>query len=379
MKRMWIAGLAIFCLALPALAQEAPPRDGPERAGPREGRGRRGMSPQRMMRRLARDLELDDAQRQQFDEIVARHREEWARNRPPREEVREMMRAHREAVESGDTEQVEQIRAQMREMRGQGPGPMLDEFINEVEAILTEDQLPKLNEFREQMESRRRGAESFRLMHELPERLNLTPEQRTQWEELMAEQREQFGQQRGWRREMRPLMEEMRAAEEAGDEQRVAEIRAQLEEARPEPPDFDSFFDKLMPILTDEQKAQLTELRGQVGQSRQQRGRVMDVREIFRVVRRLDLTEEQRDRLREIMRDAKAITQKSRGGGREAKTEQAELIKSQIIEMLDADQKAEFERLLDQAGRPNRNREPRREGRDRRGDSNRGERRGRNR
>ena len=345
MKRAWLVGLVVFCLAAAAQAQSEPgagdrgqPSTRPHR-GLREGRSRLPLI--QMMAGLPDRLELNDAQRKSYDEIAAKYKAQWEESQDQGGQMRELAGQYRQARQDGDTERADQIRRQMEEL-GNGRAQVMPEFFKEVEAILDEQQIEKLDEFRQELRQQAGGPDLGlrQLIRRLPEELNLTEEQKAKFDELVAEQRQSAEQRREASRELRPLIEEIRQARRAGDEKRAAELQAELEAKRagmgPQ-----SLLDKLEPILTDEQKAKLAELKKSLSAP----DGPGDVRRLLETASRLDLSEEQRAKLKEIRRWAMAAGGKSQTDA-EAGTELAQAVKKQITEMLDANQANEFERLL---------------------------------
>ena len=350
MRSGWIIGLALVCMALPASAQRGD-RGRQERPGFGRQRGPRGhqgrMSPDALLHRLPSMLELDDAQRAQFDEIAAKYLAQFEERQGQREEIRALAEQYREARRSGDDARANEIRAQMREFGG-GRGQLINAFFDELTPILRDDQREKLAQFRERMgPGGPRGPDLRRLVRDLPDQLELNDEQRAAFDKLVAEQRELSEQNRERWLKMRPLIQEMREARDAGEDERADEIQRELEEKRRGRPNAEALFDKLEPILTDEQKAKLAELRASYMESRGRGSR--DAGSILRAAKQLDLTAEQRERLKEIMRDVEQA--KRVRMDREAREELARLVKGQITELLDADQATEFERLLERGKR----------------------------
>jgi hypothetical protein len=306
-----------------------------------------GMPLRMLAHRLARELDLTDAQREQYDQIVAKYEAQTREQHGQRDEMRELAEQYREARRSGDQQRADEIRAKMRELGG-GRGQMFNEFLGEVEKILDEEQIPKLNAFRERLQERgdaaRRAAELRDLVERLPDELQLNEQQRTTFDALVAEQRKLARQQiQDWQQSRPALAEELRQAREAGDEQRVAELLAQLEAERPAPPDPEDLLDQLEPSLTTEQKAKLTKLRAELAEFS---GRpVGDVETILRAAKRLDLSDQQEEQLKAIIRDAR-VAERDAPRDPQARAERAKLVKKQVLALLNADQAAEFERML---------------------------------
>jgi Spy/CpxP family protein refolding chaperone len=346
-------------LVLPAVAQQTEP-DEPrgERRQMRQMRrpdgrfgGRGGPMFGGFTQRIPEELGLDDEQRAQFEDIVAEFRERMTEARRGGEGMRELFEQMREAREAGDEERMQELRAQFRERRGAG-GQLMDQFFDDVEGILREDQVPKLQELRSRFAERMRGrGDPMAQLRDLRERLKLDEEQQTQFDDLLAELREQGGQRRQRMQDMRPLMRELREAQEAGDEARVEELRAQLEELRPQRGAWlDDFLTKLESILKEDQKAILAEFRQERGQRGERRGE-LDVRAIMAAAQRLDLDRDQRAELRGIMQEAMRAERELGRRDREGRAVLAAQTKKEVLAILDAEQGEQFERLLSQQGR----------------------------
>lgn len=354
MRAAGIISMLLIVLALPLQAQPDPGRPGRRGQGPPPG------APVRpplefMAERLAEELDLTDAQRPKFDEIVAKYAD-LAGTEPEgnRQRMRELGQAYREAREAGDEERAAQIREQMREQASER-GRVLREFFDEVRTILEPAQVAKLDEIRGRTRrfGERGGAEFWRTIQTLPDELNLTPEQHAQFDKLLQEQRDILEDHlRTWRQVRAEKVEQMRAAEEAGNEELAAKLREELLWSRPEGPDADAFFEQLATILTEEQKAQLAEFRADMTSPRPVDA-ALDVRELLRAARRLKLNDEQRQKLRDINHQAMSAERRGRLDDA-AKADLAARTKAQILEILDAEQKAQFEQMLKRDGRPER-------------------------
>ncbi len=363
MRRLLIISLA---LALPAMAQDDEQRDRGDRGDRQErvqrrdrgdrqerGRGREGRGfggerrggVDRMAQRLVESLDLDDQQREQFEEILAGQRE---RN----EEMGQIWREIREANQDGDEQRAAELREELRAQGGQRRGNPMTGILDELKPILRDDQMEAFEQLRERMgnmggqgRGRNRGVEN------LIERLDLTEEQQREWDGIKSEQRDQ-GRNR-WE-EIRPLMEEMREARESGDDERLAEIRAKFAEMRGgnRGGGNDARLEALEKILDDDQKRMLEEYREQAGRrgGRDERNRAPDVRSIIQTAKRLDLSRDQKEELRDIEQEA-GREQRAVRRDRQAAAALAETVKRDIMELLDDDQKRDFERQLNRAGR----------------------------
>ena len=368
MKIGWMATLAALGLmVLPATAQDERPRERRGRVRMERAGGPGMGGPQAMIegvaRRLARELELDELQQADLREIVADFRDRMAEMSRPSEEQRQLREELRQARANGDEERMRELFEQLREMRS-GNMAVVDEFFTEVETILEPNQVEKLAAFREEvtrsMQQRgRRGAEMRRLIEELPEKLKLDEQQRTRFDELIAEMRGQAESRRERWREMRPLMRELREAREAGDEQRVEEIRRELEAMRGEGgPPYEAFFADLEKILRADQKALLAEIRENLGRGQRREAERLNVRTILRAVRRLRVDNDQRTQIQEIVEQAMRQERRLGRGDREAQDQLAREVKQQIVKLLRPEQVERFEESL-KGEQPRRGRQPR--------------------
>jgi len=386
-KRYWVV-LTVLVLVLPAFAQQPqdqpapgqqvqpqgqpPPAQGqPGQPGGRQGRGG-GMGrggpggpggPGRfnfedMARGLGEELNLTPQQQQTYDALVAKYKAQEGQQ-PSGEDQREVMRQMREAQQAGDDAKVQELRDQMR-ARGQARMQAMQQFVAEVEPMLDADQKATLQEVRQRFQNMGRGrGNPMQVLDQLPEQLGLTPEQKTQFDTLAAEQRDRMAKARESMRELGPLWQELRQARENGDEQRAAELQAQIDAKRPQPPNFDEFFAKLEPILTDAQKAKLAEVRQQFqggpgGRNARGAATELDVRTLLRVARQLELNDQQKEQLRTIGRDGQRDERAAADAT--ARAASVQQTKARISEILDAKQKADFERQLSQNGRQGRQR-----------------------
>lgn len=357
MRHASLIGLAALVLTLAAQAQPASrpgrgPRDGPP--------GPRGVGLDAVADRLADELKLTQEQRTKYDALVAKFQAQAneTAQESGRDELRALAEQLREARRSGDEQKAEEIRAQMRALRP-GRGGVVPAFLDEVATILTPEQQEVLSQFRDRQRQRddgaRRGGDVRELIRTLPEELGLTDEQKTRFDELLAEHRQEMRERIDQAREARPQLEkELQQAHEAGDQARIAELEAQLEALRPEVAGFQDLFDRLQPILTPEQQAKLEKLRADL--AARARPAAGDVQNLLRAARRLELNDEQEGKLRQIAQDAR---QAERQGAPDdpAQAELAKTVKSQLLEILTAEQKTEFERLLT-AERPGRGGRP---------------------
>lgn len=338
----------------PAVRQDGAPR--------REGgvifsgaAGGRGMMGGRMMGRMVEELDLDENQQKIYEELAA----------PMRERMRvqgERWRAAREAADAGDDTQLKQLQAEFQQQGGPGRGgpfgggDPFGEIFEQLEPHLRPDQVEKLDNMRDRMDRDRESMDSWRrISDELPGKLNLDETQKQQFDEALQAAREETGQR--WQA-MRPIFEQMQEAREAGDNQRLADLRQEFEQQRPDgTAQLQSLLGTIEEMLRDDQKEAFAEFQNEIGVNTggdgNEAGGTTDVRGILRVAKRLRMTSEQKDDFRALERQA---TRSLRVAGRDAdaKAELAERVKEQIEQLLDDTQKERFHAQLERLNRRSR-------------------------
>ncbi len=307
MRRGMLMTMTGLLLAATALAQTAPPAGGPD-GRERPGRGQRI---DRWILNIADRLQLDEAQRAQFDEILAAHRQRMQEQRPAGPDGNPA---------GGNVEGTPQNRGEGRPDgpgRGQGfgaagegrgaYGESLNQAMGEIEQILRPEQMDSFRQMRE--EWTQRSAERRKMMEvvrELPDQVNMDDEQRAQFRELIDQRRSEM---RDRMSQMQGLWDEMRTAREAGDEARIEELRGEIEAMQPtREQQLSVLLDAVAPLLRDDQKPLLDQYRagldigagGGAGD-----GKGADLRALLRLVRRLDLSDEQKRGVKEIEEDVK--------------------------------------------------------------------------
>ncbi len=295
-----------------------------------------------MAERLAGELQLDEQQRTQYDEIVARYREQLTRDSGgAMRETFEQMRAAREA---GDQEQLRELGQQMRERR-RAMGDAFNRFYDEIQPILRPEQQQLLADFRQRAADRERRANPMRALQDLRETLNLDQTQQQQFDELLRGSRERVMARREGG-QMRELVQQMREAREAGDDEKAEQLRAQLVNRDELTDEVETFLDELMPILRDDQKALVEQFRTQF-ESSSARGNVADFRTLIAAARRVDLRPEQTQALRQVYDDARRAAREARDG--EGRATLAAKVRDDIRAVLDAEQFAQFEQNVARA------------------------------
>jgi Spy/CpxP family protein refolding chaperone len=179
----------------------------------------------------------------------------------------------------------------------------------------------------------------------LAERLELTPEQKAQYDKIVAKYEPRAQEQAGEREQMRTLTQQYREARQSGDEAKAEQLRMQMQELRSgQVQIFQQFFDEVAPILNADQKEKLDRFRERFQPGGRQ-GRAGELQTVVRAARRLDLNDQQKERVRQIVREALG-EERQASNNPQASADLAKRVKTQILEVLDANQAAEFERLL---------------------------------
>jgi hypothetical protein len=241
-----------------------------------------------------------------------------------------------EAMQAGDEARATELRNQlMQEFRESDGGmrPMLDD----IETVLNPEQLTRFQEMRTVMRQwQEHGRQMWQAARELPDKMEMTEQQRESFQAMLRERWQAF-------------QEEMRQRNDSGEGMSW------------EAPDFaalqDDFYASVGELLSDEQRKRLTDYRAQftaVIQAAEQPPQD-DVRTVLTAAKRVrDLSNEQRDALRDIERDAL----KSYGQVRKDKEQVAALaeeVKARIVKLLNPEQSGDFEQRLDRL-RPRRER-----------------------
>jgi Spy/CpxP family protein refolding chaperone len=350
MKNRWMIGFVALLLTVPAWAQRGEGDEQPARQGGRPGRGGPGMgmgSPEDMARQLGETLNLTAEQKPKYDAIVEKFKPKWQEQANERAKMMDLVREMRDALQKGDEAKAEEIRKEIEDLR-EGSRALLTQFLDEVQPILTPEQVQKLDEFRERVERFRGGGGGLEpLLARVPDELKLTDAQRPKFNELAAKVRANL-------RELRTLRDEMRKAREGDNSARATELQKQIQEKR-NTESVDAFLAQLEPILSDEQKAKLPDLWVRLGGGMGPN----DARFVLRVAQRLELKPEQKTKLNQLAHDAMVASRAELTPEKHA--EIAKSTKDKIVALLDPNQAKEFERLLERGtrmrpggrGRPN--------------------------
>jgi hypothetical protein len=176
------------------------------------------------------------------------------------------------------------------------------------------------------------------------------------FDEHIEEMREQEAAYEKSRREhadaMRALVREMREAHEQGDRERAAELRKEISELRRKGAVANDahlkLFDEIRGMLDEEQIPVFDKLAAEFNERLNQGedGRSA-VRLLHRAVGMLELSDEQKERIRNIFLQARRDAREAEDS-QEGRERLAESIKKMIVEELDEDQVAEFNRKLEE-------------------------------
>jgi|GEM_PF-3723746 len=332
------SALIIAILALvtaSAWAQDAERRRGNQER--RRGGRDRGPAINRVVDRLAEQLDFDDEQLRLVKEVAAAYEEREQQERQQRREDREAGRVG-ESRSEGDRESGRR--------RGGRGGENIQSFMDEIEPILHEDQLEALQQIRERM-SQRRGADGRdamrRMTRELPDAVEMTDEQREGFQELLDEQREL----------MRERRQQRRARNETGDAEpgETGDVERDRRRGRPDPAAMiDEFFEQTAELLNEEQLVLLADYRVQMESRMRERESPQsdDLQTILSAVKRVkDLEDEQKQALRDIERDAMRSSRKLERTDKDGKAILAAEAKKQIEKLLNAEQTEEFRRNIE--------------------------------
>ncbi|MCB9854985.1 MAG: Spy/CpxP family protein refolding chaperone [Phycisphaerales bacterium] len=238
--------------------------------GPR-GFGRRGRGPDMdgFYDRVAQELALDEDQKAQLEEIRAAQRERM-------ESFRQRREAIRQAEDDGDQARADQLREEMRSEFEQNVGRrrgFMEETIQSIDGILTEDQRTQFATLQQTMRTEREQQmrQRFESRYErIAEDLGLDDDQRQVLEDIKAAQIEQMEEFRGrW--------EAVREAYDNGNDALGDQLREELVGEMREgggPRQFmNQVWDELDPVLTDDQRVLAQQMRDERGPGRGRGGR----------------------------------------------------------------------------------------------------------
>ena len=226
-----------------AVAQEASEGNG-------AGVVRRADSFARMRDRIADELNLDAAQRAQFEQIAIDQQDLIHRHRETQSQIRA-------AEQSGDEALAAQLRAESTERPVGGWRPM-ETILEKLETHLRPNQLSALDALRSQ------SGRSDPRMASLADDLELDSFQREQLGELAEGLVARFQAQRDLWAELAPLRAQLDEARMAGDEALTEELEAEIAEVGPQPESvLSGFFDDMYEFLDEDQMDKLDDYRNE--------------------------------------------------------------------------------------------------------------------
>jgi hypothetical protein len=326
MKKAMAALVVLAMVAVTAVAQDVErQRD----RGRRDNRRGRGPSISRLVEELKQQLQFDDEQLAQIDELVAAHEERMQENRAQWREVQT-------ARDAGDEDRAAELREQLRAQRGER-GQGIEALLDKIEPILHEEQREAFQQIRARMSQQRdRGDRDLmrQIARELPDAVEMTDEQRAEFEALLTEQRAI----------MRERMRDQRPPRREGDDAEQTPRRGRADVATM----YDKFFEQVAEILNEDQLGLLADYRARIeAERRSGRQGTDDVRAVLSAAKRVrGLSSDQKDSLREIETKAMQSYRELRRDA-EGQAQLAAEVKAKIVKLLDDDQNQEFERNLD--------------------------------
>lgn len=313
---------------------------------------------------LAQELGLDDQQRAKYDELTAKYKELANQQSDRNEEVRALMTAMRQAREAGDEARVAELQQKLRQPP-RGGDEMFVQFLDEVEPLLRPDQAEKLSKLKDRRTTR--GATNLEdrlsgMVVELRDKLHLDPNQQTRFDELAAELRKHGEQQKEKFAEVRPLLEQIKEAQQKGDLARAEELRKQMQAAfgGDRAATYEKFLNDVAAILRDDQKPLLEPYRQRLDTMTRDRvvernartaGDTGNVRSVLQAARKVRLTDEQKQPFKEIEQNAMKGARELRSNDRAGHVALAEKTKNDIKALLTEEQNKQFETALSRAGR----------------------------
>lgn len=343
-----ISGLTVLWASI-AWAQENPPPD--DDAGAAEARAvtrARGAAPHTdysaLADRLTKDLSLTDAQRQQLEQFIAEERA-GQRKINARGANAHRMQELRKALKEGDTKKAEELRQQMGESRGAGA---LDRILDKLDATLNDEQRAKLADIRPALAGPggMSGGTTTERLGRLKTQLELDEKQSAEFDRFYEQfQKDYAGLEEQQQAEMMGLIDQVRDAAKAGDNERVAQLREQIESSRSKTDDaVQGFLDQVEGILRDEQLFNFERYTRQFT-PHDSVGAGGDVRRLLSAARRLDLDREQREKLRSLERETSRAARQARRDSAAA-AQVYESTREKLAEIIGADKLAELEQKL---------------------------------
>ncbi len=338
--RQWVVVSALLSSTI-IWAQERPGQAMPAAAA-RAGTDRL----QTIMEKIAAELNLEAQQRIKLDEIVSAYLQELGERRRKWFELRQ-------AEKAGDSARAELLRAELQDAGSTNPQSTVPAILGELEPHLRPDQREKLPAIEERFTRRGGGANELTALANLAAELNLSPEQKEQYNALVGEYREQTARDASRMIEVAGLYKELEEARRSGDESRAADLQKRMGEAQPDRRgQLEKLLDQIERILDTDQRRTFVERRDDVVSALTARGGGPDVRTMLRTAKRLKLEDDQKARLAEVEREAEEALRGLKARDRDGRLRLANQVRKDILAILTPEQQRDFERQLDRrAGR----------------------------
>jgi len=305
-------------------------QDQPERRG---GRDRGPVGAQRMLERIADDLALNEDQRALWQELNSGQQEQF-------EQWRLQMRELRQAQRDGDEARATEISEQLQADGAWDPMQSLEQSLQQLEPTLTPEQQERYTDVTERMQRRREAFEARRaqgggpggmrgpgrMIDRVAEDLKLSDEQRASAEEIAGRLRERMEQ-------VAPIERDLRRARREGDTKRVEELEAQMQALGTNSQEsMGQAMDELGSILDEGQSERFSEMRQ--GMERWRQARDFNQAAEYEIPNALGLDEQQRTQYEDYLRS-----------NRRAQREQWQQMRSIRREMRDAQEAGDQERV----------------------------------
>lgn len=306
-------------------------------------------------RELIPRLQLDDLQIESLAQFIDHHQEQMSAQRRLMRDLRNKLADQREARAANDTSRIEQLESEIADLQAQrrdsgiGPDPLQD-FLDDVESILTEEQKPKFALYRQENQDRRLfGDRIRRIVLDLPSALELDGAQKQKYDELLAALRAEIPGSRWNAADPAGVEQDILGADERGEYDISDQIRARIAQRGPRPREaLEKFFQELETTLNDGQRQKLAGVRQATIEP--MHARAATLKAMLRAVHRLTLSEAQSDEMHALEDVLLRQEREVRGNADKLRAVAAEA-RTKILQILDGEQQQQFDRLLASDGR----------------------------
>lgn len=306
-------------------------------------------------RELIPRLQLDDGQVQSLAQFIDHHQQQMSAQRRLMRDLRNKLADQREARAANDTSRIEQLEAEIADLQaqrrdsGMGPDPLQD-FLDDVESILTEEQKPKFALYRQENQDRRLfGDRIRRVILDLPATLELDGAQKQKYDELLTALRAEIPGSRWNAADPAGVEQDILGADERGEYDVSDQIRARIAQRGPRPREaLEKFFKELETTLNDGQRQKLAGVRQSTIEP--MHARAATLRAMLRAVHRLKLSATQSEEMHALEDVLLRQEREARGDADKLRTVAAEA-RTKILQILDGEQQQQFDRLLASDGR----------------------------